>query len=387
MTQTAAKRAGLRVVVAGGGVAGLETLLALRELAGDLVEIELVAPESHFYYRPLAVAEPFGAGVVQRFELDDLARAAGASHEPGELAAVNPRAHLIRLVHGLELDYGALVLACGARPHEAVPGALTFRGPADADRFQRLLAEVEGGLRRIAFAVPSGPVWPLPLYELALLTSATLRERGIETQLVLATVEHEPLEVFGRTVSEAIARLLEERGIVLRTGVSPTEATASGLELERGNPIEADRVVALPRLTGPQIEGIPHNQAGFVPTDQEGRVSGLEDVYAAGDISAFPLKQGGLAAQAADAIAARIAAQAGAHVVPEPFHPILRAVLFTGGAPLFLRTDLYPRAASTASEEPLWSPPSKIFGRWLSPFLAELEALDPARVHELPRPD
>jgi sulfide:quinone oxidoreductase len=373
--------------VAGGGVAGLETLLSLRELAGDLVEIELVSPERHFYYRPLAVAEPFGAGVVQRFELDDLARAAGASYLPGELTAVNPEAHLARLAHGPELDYGVLVLACGARPHEAVPGALTFRGPADAERFERLLAEIEGGARRIVFAVPPGPVWPLPLYELALLTSATMREKGVEAELVLATVEHEPLGLFGRTVSEAIARLLEERGIVLRTGVCPTEATASGLELARGDPIEADRVVALPRLTGPQIEGVPHNQAGFVPTDDEGRVSGLEDVYAAGDISAFPLKQGGLAAQAADAIAERIAAQAGADVVSQPCRPVLRAVLLTGGAPLFLHADLSSGADSTASEEPLWSPPSKIFGLRLSPFLAELTALDPALVHELTRPD
>jgi hypothetical protein len=53
---------GVRVLIAGGGVAGLEALLALRALAGDLVDLELLAPEPAFWYRPLAVAEPFDAG-------------------------------------------------------------------------------------------------------------------------------------------------------------------------------------------------------------------------------------------------------------------------------------------------------------------------------------
>jgi sulfide:quinone oxidoreductase len=389
MTRTAAeKRAGLRVLVAGGGVAGLETMLALRELAGDHVEIDIVSPERHFFYRPLAVAEPFGKEIVHRWELDDLARAAGASYLPGELVAVNAEAHLARLAHGPELDYGVLVLACGARPQVAVPGALTFRGSADVDRFERLLTDIEGGIRRIVFAVPSGPVWPLPLYELALLTSAAVRESGFEAELVLATAEHEPLGLFGPRASKVVARLLEQRGILLRSSVYPTEATAAGLNLLDNNPIEADRVVALPRLRGPQIDGVPHNDAGFVLTDGEGRVTGVEDAYAAGDITAFPLKQGGLAAEEADAVAERIAAQAGARVVPQPFRPFLRAVLLTGDAPLFLRTELSGDrgATSTATEEPLWWPPSKIFGRRLSSFLAELEAVDPAHVHELTRP-
>ena len=48
----------LRVVIGGGGVAGLEALLALHALAGDRVQLTLVAPDPDFAYRPLAVAEP-----------------------------------------------------------------------------------------------------------------------------------------------------------------------------------------------------------------------------------------------------------------------------------------------------------------------------------------
>ena len=75
---TAARQRGFKALIVGGGVAGLEAMLALRALAPDLVDVELVSAERHFYYRPLAVAEPFGLGKVRRWELGDLARTAGA---------------------------------------------------------------------------------------------------------------------------------------------------------------------------------------------------------------------------------------------------------------------------------------------------------------------
>src|SRR3954447_16440671 len=136
---------GLRVLIAGGGVAGVETLLALRALAGDMVDLELLAPEPEFWYRPLAVAEPFGAGRAHQFELAGIAETASAAFTLGQLASVDADANLARTSHGSEIDYDALVIACGALPRPAVAGALSFRGPADSDAFHRLLAEAESG--------------------------------------------------------------------------------------------------------------------------------------------------------------------------------------------------------------------------------------------------
>ncbi|MGH3034415.1 MAG: hypothetical protein ACRDON_07630, partial [Gaiellaceae bacterium] len=152
----------LRVLIAGGGVAALETMLALHELAEDRVQLELLAPEHHFWYRPLAVAEPFEAGRVDRFELAELTKAAGTRFTPGELASVDPDARLARTRHGLDVEYDVLVVACGATPTTALEGALTFRGPADVEAFRRLLDEAEAeGAGRLVFAVPGGVVWPL----------------------------------------------------------------------------------------------------------------------------------------------------------------------------------------------------------------------------------
>jgi sulfide:quinone oxidoreductase len=133
--------------------------------------------------------------------------------------------------------------------------------------------------------------------------------------------------------------------------------------------IAVDAVVALPHLEGPHLPGVPHDVHGFVATDDYGRLLGLTDVYAAGDLTQFPLKQGGIATQQADAAASSIAADAGAAVKPEPFRPVLRGLLITGFVPRFLRSEA-TGAHSVVDTEPLWWPPAKIVGRYLTPFLA-----------------
>ena len=182
----------MRVLIAGGGVAALEAALALQGLAEERVSVELLAPEPHFWYRPLSVAEPFGLGEARRFELSELAPKAGASFSLGELVGVDSERRQAHTSVG-DLAYDVLLIACGALPAVAVPGALTFRGPADTDRMHRLLEEIRAGaVRRIAFAIPSGSAWSLPIYELALMTAAFAREYKLDVELALVTPEEEP---------------------------------------------------------------------------------------------------------------------------------------------------------------------------------------------------
>ena len=364
-----------RVVIAGGGVAALEAALALRALAEDRVGVELIAPEPHFWYRPLAVAEPFDLGEVRKFELDELAAAAGATFSPGALTGVDAGSRQAQTSAGSSVPYDVLLVACGAVPTPAVPGALTFRGPADTERISDLLGEIVAGQAgRVAFVVPWGAVWSLPIYELALMTAAYLAERELDhVELALVTPEDEPLQLFGRAGSAAVRELLEERGIAVQTGASPVEFVDGELRLVPEGTIAADRVVALPRLRGTRIDGLPQTVEGFVPVDAHGQVHGLADVFAAGDITSFPVKQGGIAAQQADAAAEMIAANAGADLTPQPFRPVLRGLLLTGRQPRYLRHELTGGAgdASASSPEPLWWPPAKIVGRYLAPFLGD----------------
>jgi CBS domain-containing protein len=209
----------------------------------------------------------------------------------------------------------------------------------------------------------------------ALLTAAYLDAHELrDVELMLVTPESEPLQLFGAAGSEAARNLLAERGVAVRTGTYPAEVRDGELRLVPDGAIEADRVVALPRLRGPRIHGIPQTLDGFVPVDGHGAIQGLDNVYAAGDITNFPVKQGGIAAQQADAAAQAIAAGAGADVSPSPFRPVLRGLLLTGSRPRYLRQEITGGAgeASWASPDPLWWPPAKIVGHHLAPFLGRV---------------
>ena len=367
-----------RVLVAGGGVAALEAALALRAVAEERLELELVGPEPHFWYRPLAVAEPFQLGETQRYELGSLAIAAGANFTLGALQGVDTARHEAKTTVG-EILYDVLLVAIGAVPASAVPGALTFRGPADTDKIRTLLGEIAAGeVRRVAFVLPSGAAWSVPLYELALMTAAHLgayRIQGVE--LALVTPEEQPLQLFGRAGSDAVRELLDDRGIELVTSAHVTDFVDGEVRLVPEGVIEADRVVALPRLRGPRIDGLPQTLDGFIPVDAHGRVRGVADVYAAGDITSFPVKQGGIACQMADVAAEAIAARLGANIRPEPFRPVLRGLLLTGGGPRYLRHELTGAGeVDSASPDPLWWPPAKIVGRHFAPFLAGFAGLE-----------
>ena len=92
-----------------------------------------------------------------------------------------------------------------------------------------------------------------------------------------------------------------------------------------------------PSLLGPAVPGVPHDIGGFTAVDRAAGSPGVDDVYAVGDMTSRPLKQGGLAAQQADVAAGAIAASAGAPCPVQPYRPVLRATLLSGRAPLYLR--------------------------------------------------
>jgi sulfide:quinone oxidoreductase len=362
-----------RVVIAGGGVAALETMIALRELAEERVELTLVAPDNLFVYRPLAVAEPFGLGSVVRVPLETLTAGCRAMHEQASALLVSPAEQEVHTSRGTTIPYDAFVLAFGARAEEALPGAITFGGPNDTRALEMLLEDLESGLvRRVVFAVPTGVGWTLPLYELALLTGEHILDAHLDAEVVLVTPEEQPLGTFGSEASNGIAKLFEERRIELRCGLHPRYFDQGRLQVVGSEAIEVDRVLTLPRLKGRPFDGVPQDADGFVETDDFGRVEGVPHVYAAGDITRFPIKQGGLAAQQADSVAEAIAAETGADIRPTPFKPVLRGLMLTGRRPAFMRAELTGGHGETSviDSDPLWWPSGKVAARYLGPYLA-----------------
>jgi len=370
----------MQVVIVGGGIAGAEALLALHALAGDRISLTLVCANDELVLPALSVAEPFALGHAQRQPLADLVGRVGAEWVRGALAAVEPGDQRIRLEDGSVVAYDALVIATGARPVAVVEHATTWWPGGNPEGFGGLLRDLEEGYtRRVAFVIPPGAVWPLPLYELAMMTAREVSGMGIDDpEFTVITPEATPLTLFGHEASSILDDALRAAGVRLETATVARVERGERLEVvlqPTTRRIEVDRVVALPAVDGPDIPGTTRNEHGFIRVGRAGRMLDSDGVWAAGDAIAYPVKFGGLATQQADAVAADIAARAGASVEPPTDRLRLRGVLMTGEAPQPLGA---PAAGqSPAPGAPLWRPETKVFGTYLTPYLSGGEVTEP----------
>jgi len=360
----------VQVLIAGGGIAALELLLALRVLAGGRVAITLLTAEAKLAPRAMTVAEPFDRGGAPSYEWSLIAHDQAADLVVDRLVAVDSAERTVFTHGGRALHYDILAVATGARRVEPFAGALTFGiGGEAAPELRELVAGIRAHAGMgVAFALPSPSSWPLPLYELALLTAHELREFGSDAAVRIVTPEEHPLGLFGAAARGAVEPILDALGIELITGAQPREVVTGGLRCDDGTIVAVDSVVTLAEIVARSVPGLPVDRAGFVPVDLHGRVTGETAVYAAGEATSYPLRQGGLATQQADAVAEAIAAVCGAGNDPTPFAPVLRGRLLTSGAPLYLQSR--PSGQNEASGHALWAPPGKIAGRYLAPYLA-----------------
>jgi sulfide:quinone oxidoreductase len=358
----------LRVVVAGAGVGGLETLVALRGLVGQRVTLMLLAPEDEFVIRALEVGEPFGLGHPQRYAIADLADDLDATFRHDAVHRVERDDRVVGLQSGDEIAYDALVLASGAFPYPAYEHGVCLDRAHHADAFDEVVADLRGGMvQRLAIVVPPGCTWTLPAYELALITAAM----AAPVDATLVTSEHEPLNAFGPPASDLVRSLLADAGVQLLSGVHATVPAPTAVQLGPGARLTCDWVVHLPLLAGPNVAGIQCDAGGFVLVDDAFRIRDADDVFAIGDATSGPYKQGGLAAQQADVAAQHIAWRAGADHPPGPYRPVLRALLRTADGPRYLRAEPPGGDGDTeVSDTCLWWPASKIAARWLTPWLA-----------------
>jgi sulfide:quinone oxidoreductase len=368
----------------------MEALLALRDFAHDRVELAMVSADPDFRYRPMAVDEPFSLTPYERRELKPAVTELGARFIGDSVRSIRPEDHVAELADGEPVSYDVALVCVGASARPAFTHGFSFLVPGPPLDVTDLVERARRSeTRRIAFVVPSGVTWALPIYELALLTAKRLSERREEVELVHVTPEASPLAIFGTRPSEAVGELLRTRGIEFRGGVHAREAEEGTLVLTPGDEeLRAAAIVALPLLEGPGIEGLPTDQNGFIPIDEHACVYDAEDLYAAGDGTNFPIKQGGLATQQADAAAEHIAARLGADLEPEPFHPILRGKLITGEETMSMTANVASDdREGFASPDYLWWPPFKVSGRYLTPWLAsgepQAEPVPPLRAMEV----
>jgi sulfide:quinone oxidoreductase len=367
----------LRVIIVGGGVAALESALALFHIASELTDVTILAPNDEFVYRPMVVREPFAYESASRYSLQRIASDAGATLLKEQLAWIDPAKHMVCTETGKGLEYDALVLALGAHASPRYEHALTIDDRRLDETLHGLIQDIEGDfIHSLAFVAPGAIAWPLPLYELALMSAGRAYDMGIELSTTIVTPEDSPLAIFGAAASSTVSDLLRQAKIQVISSAYAEIPRSGEVVISPGDRhLQVDRVVALPELNGPRVRGIPLGDHGFIHVDPYGRVPRVEDVYAAGDATDFPVKHGGLAAQQADVVAQSIAARAGAAVTPERFDPVINGMLLTDDRPRYLTAHLTGGQgfSSAISDTPTWSPPGKIVARYLAPYLEDLD--------------
>jgi sulfide:quinone oxidoreductase len=357
----------MEIVIAGGGVAGLEALLGLHSMAGDRVHVTLIAPDPDFVYRPLAVAEPFALGSAHRVPLRTFADETGAELVQDAVTGVDDAAGEVRLAGGGTRVYDAALIAPGGRAVQGIPGATTWWPGGDPEVYGGLLRDIEEGYsKQLAIVVPPGSVWPLPAYELALMTAGEAKSMGHDdVQVSVVTPEHVPLSLFGEQASAAVSEELDSAGVQIWTGVV-ARVVPGGLALEPGDEqLTVQRVFAVPRVLGPALDGLPCDDEGFIVAGDDAKVEGAERTWAAGDGIVSPLKFGGLATHQARRAIAAIAKLAGVADVRDPGEPVLVGRLLVGAG----RRRLIGRGDADAA--PLWWPAGKVAGEYLPRWLAE----------------
>lgn len=365
------------VVVAGGGVAGLETVLALRVLAARATHLTVVSADPLLRRRQELLAEPFSPTPIRTYALDALAEALGFELVLGRLRGVEGDGRIARLDGDRALPYDELVIAAGARQSGPIAHATTLRASATGALSEAVRGLRDGSLHDLVLVAPAGSGWTLPIYELALQSARQASPDGDgRPRITVVTHEGAPLEVFHGAGSAAVADELAEAGVRVLTRRTLARHDERSVRLfPGGHVLPADRVLTLPTLSGAGVHGVPIDGRGFIRVTGDFAVEGLDGVHAIGDAAAYPVKQGGLATQQADTVAAILARRADVDVPLRPYEGRLRAMLLTGAAPLYLSARLIGGASarSEVARRCPWWPPEKVAALHLTPFLTDID--------------
>jgi sulfide:quinone oxidoreductase len=364
-----------KILIAGSGPGALEATLALAECGYLDPEISLISPQTTFHYRPNLVMEPFGVSQTASYNVGEIIRHPRVQQWEGTLERVDAAAGKAWSPEGDEFSFDALIVATGTKPKIDLPApAITLGAPGSLDALKDVAAEIDAGaVRNVLFTIADAPSWQIPLYEFALMSAARAEQQsGQQIAIAVVTPEGLPLESLGVENSATVARLCNELGVVVRTGLTVATYDGETAVLSDGEHVAVDRLFAIPGLSAVVPEGLPLDAAGFIPVDEHQLVVGTDNVYAVGDVTNFRVKQGGLASAEADAAVEAIEASLGTRESAEPFNREIHAILLSHERRVPLKAKIGDLSSESLPAEPLDGPAQKIHSRLLSERLRDI---------------
>ncbi|MDH5750796.1 MAG: FAD-dependent oxidoreductase [Deltaproteobacteria bacterium] len=330
-----------KVLVAGGGFAGLETAFYLRLKLKDRVDITLVSDKDHFLYKPNTIYIPFGMDPEKlKIPLTLPTKKQNMKFIQAQARGVNPESRLLETSQG-DLPYDYLVLATGSRMRpEEIPGmsqyAQTIFTPDEMLKLRASLGALkerarEGKRQKLLFLVPPNNKCSGPLYEIVFMADYWLREQGVRdnVDITYSTYEKGFIQAFGPRLDGFVTDEFSRLGIDGHREYAVERITASEVVYRNGESLPYDVLVSFPPyMASTPFPGLPADDRGFIATELETRkVQGYPEIYAPGDNGDFPVKQAFMAFLQADATASHLARQ----ILPSSenvlFHPTAMCVM------------------------------------------------------------
>lgn len=331
-----------KVVIVGGGFAGLETAFVLRHRLREQVDLALVSDQDRFLFKPNTIYIPFGGDLESLLiPLDEPLGRRHISFHHTRVREVDTDRRQVALDDGIVLPYDFLVLATGAsmRPEE-VPGlgqhASTIWTPQEMSRLGGRLQAMRnrvlsGEEQKVLFLVPPNNKCSGPLYEIVFMLETWLRKEGLRDKVDIgySTYERTFIQAFGPRLHDVVTEEFAERGIHGHNGEIVEKVLDGAVEYADGTTREFDELISFPPYVAAfRFDGLESDDRGFLKTDLASRrVVGHPDVFAPGDTGDFPVKQAFLAFLQADAVGEHIAHEIDGKSIDHAFDPISMCVM------------------------------------------------------------
>ena len=290
-----------KVLVLGGGFAGVEAAIYLRKQEMD---VTLVSERDYFYIYPTSIWIPTGEVTKEDVSvpLDKLAFAHGFKLIIESVTNIEAKKRKITLESGRVLDdydYIVVALGQGKMKHEGIENTLSICGkPEEATALYEQLDDlVLSGKGKIAMGFGGNPkdasaVRGGPAFEVLFNVDTYLKKKGIRDnfELTFFAPMAKPGQKMGEKALVMMDKMFKMTNINKKVGSKITSFDEEGVNFEDGTKLESDLMMFISAGKGhPIIESsdLPLSDAGFVVTNEYNEVEGFENIYAIGDSSAL----------------------------------------------------------------------------------------------------
>lgn len=281
-------------LVLGAGFGGISAAVELRRLSPE-EPVTLVDS-----------GDAFSMGLVNLWVLDGRAKprdharplqqltSKGIRFVQAEVQGIDAHRRIVETSAG-RIEAARLVVALGASTSTAGMGspahARDLYSRSGAALFHEDLTRLRGG--RVLIVVASMPFkCPPAPYEAAALTKAFLRARGVDAEVTLVTPEPHPLPVFPSEVGAHLRRLVEERGVRVRNGLTIAGHEDHAVVLSDGSREPYDLLAVVPPHSPPTVVAPLGGAGGWIEVDGRTLATRFENVWAVGDCTMLKLPNG-----------------------------------------------------------------------------------------------